>query len=95
MSEVVHLTEYRLRKSFADISLLKEEYSSDRFLTLEHNINFLDGSLEELDTSDVDIAYVSSEMSDSSGYFTNNPTIQIAFSTYHSSFALSFNFLPV
>lgn len=80
-------------KSFADISLAKTITTYPGEMTLEHNYSILNGTKNEFRDLPDDIAYFSDEMSDANGLFTNNPTIDVSFSQYHSSYALTINFV--
>lgn len=79
-------------KSFGNIGLLKNYDYSQRYMTLEHNFTLLDGVQPEINSEVQDVAFFSDEISDEDGYFINNPTVEIDFTIYHSSFALTLYF---
>ena len=64
----------------------KDEYGS--YLTLEHNFSVLDGSLEEFPDEPSGIPIFTSVKSNSSGYFDENPVLDLQFSKSHSSYAM-------
>ena len=82
-------------KSFGDITLLRTHGEDIRYMICEKDLVLLDGSFSyfPVDTSTVDFAFFSNELSNASGYFTNNPIITIDFAERtHSSFALTLFF---
>ena len=83
--------------SFADLTNLQTGQKSAKIITLaEPNLIALDGTwiAQGTNTATGDVAYFSSDYSDENGEFSTNPTIDIAFNEYHSSFALTIGFLP-
>ena len=69
--------------SFADINKLKEEHNEYLpFMTLEHNVNILDGSLTTFDTNNTDFSYFSSTLSDNN--CISNNVITVDFGSLHS-----------
>ena len=79
-------------KDFADIDKLKTTVVKPGQMTLEHNYCILDGVQEEFDV-EPDIAFFTEEMSDENGEFETVPTITVSFTEYHSSYALTINFI--
>lgn len=76
---------------FADISKINEEHNSySPFMTLEHNICILDGSLDIFDSENLELSYFSSELSDNN--CIANSKITIDFSGSHSIAGIGFNF---
>lgn len=71
--------------TFADKELLKVNESIPDYGTAELNQFVLDGSYDEFPNTPDNIAYWSSDMSDSDGLFTVNPSITVAFTENHSS----------
>ena len=77
--------------TFADISKINEEHNSySPFMTLEHNVCMLDGSLEVFDSKKLDLSYFSSTLSDDN--CIANSKITINFSGSHSIAGIGFNF---
>lgn len=71
------------------------ELTFPRF-TFEHNFNVLDGSLQPLETEGnvpIVVPYFNKTLSDSDGYYSNVPSLEITFSRVHSSFAFMFYFI--
>lgn len=80
-------------QDFDDLDLLKGESSQaiKDYATLAHNMFTLDGSKEIIDKP-ADIAYMAPALSNSSRGYSNNPKIEIAFSSNHSTNALTLYF---
>ena len=77
--------------TFADISKINKQHSSySPFMTLEHNICMLDGSLEVFDKENLDLSYFSSTLSDDN--CIANSKITIDFSGSHSIAGIGFDF---
>ncbi len=77
--------------SFADISKLKTNTSSyTPFMTLEHNINILDGTLDIYNSSNVNFSYFSQSLS-SDDRISNNQIVS-QFSETHSIYGITFDF---
>lgn len=77
--------------SFADISKLKtnvKDYTP--FMTLEHNINILDGTLDIYDSSNIDLSYFSQGLSSESRISNNEIVVQ--FSKNHSIYGIALGF---
>ena len=77
--------------SYSDISTLVDEPVPYNYMTLEHNFSILDGSLEEFPDS-FTTPFVSSEMSDLNGTFTNPVVISITFPRPQNFYGLTLNF---
>ncbi|KAK8835309.1 hypothetical protein M9Y10_013514 [Tritrichomonas musculus] len=76
---------------FADISKINEKHDSySPFMTLEHNICVLDGSLDVFDSENLDLSYFSSTLSDDN--CIANDKIAIDFSSSHSIAGIGFDF---
>lgn len=76
---------------FADISLLLENKKSySPFITLEHNINILDGTLETFDSSKYDLSYFSKTLSNND--LSTNNEIYIIFPLLHTVYGLILDF---
>lgn len=76
---------------FADISKINEQHNPySPFMTLEHNICILDGSLDVFDSENLDLSYFSSTLSDND--CISNDKITINFSDSHSIAGIGFNF---
>ena len=82
----ISATEY---KDYSQLNRLPYGTSCEKFITQEHNFVVLDGSYEYRDN----IAFMSEEMSDATGHFTNNPMITATFRDQYTSFILSFDFV--
>lgn len=80
-------TEY---KPMSRIDLLPEGTEATKFISQEHNYVVLDGTYTDTPGS---IAFISEEMSDENGLFTDNPTITATFTRQHKSFMLTFKFV--
>lgn len=69
--------------TFADISEINDEHTPyNPFMTLEHNICILDGSLEVFDSSGLDLSYFSSTLSNND--CTTTDKITVTFNNSHS-----------
>ncbi len=76
---------------FADISKINSGHTSyNPFMTLEHNICILDGSLEVFNSQNLDLSYFSSTLSDDN--CIANSKITIDFSDSHSIAGIGFDF---
>lgn len=80
-------------QAFAVESLLKDNTAFPDYGTLEQDYFLLDGTMPELPDGPEDIAFWSSELSDSEGNFQNNPLLIILFSENHTSTGLTFHFV--
>ena len=77
--------------TFADISKINEEHTPySPFMTLEHNICILDGSLEVFDSENLDLSYFSSTLSDDD--CISNDKITIDFGESHSIAGVGLDF---
>lgn len=69
--------------TFADISEINDEHTPyNPFMTLEHNICILDGSLEVFDSTNLDLSYFSSTLSNND--CTTTDKITVTFNNSHS-----------
>lgn len=77
--------------SFADISEINDEHTPySPFMTLEHNICILDGSLDVFDSSDLDLSYFSNTLSNND--CTTSDKITVTFNNSHSLAGFVFDF---
>lgn len=72
--------------------LFKEQTAQRDYGFLEHNLFVLDGSKEEITETVSDIAYLSKDLSDSSGRWSQNPKVILSFTRPHSSAGLTLYF---
>jgi len=79
-------------QNFAVESLLKDNTAFPDYGTLEKDYFVLDGTMPELPDAPEGIAFWSSELSDGSGNFENNPLLTILFTENHTSTGLTFHF---
>lgn len=76
---------------FCDISKLKTNISEYMpFMTLEHNINVLDGTLETFNSSSYDLSYFSTNLSDENCVSTNEIVVSLA--ETQSIYGITFDF---
>ena len=69
--------------SFADISEINNEHTPySPFMTLEHNICILDGSLDVFDSSSSDLSYFSNTLSNND--CTTTDKVTVTFNNSHS-----------
>lgn len=80
-------------QTFGNINKLKNNIETKDYATLEEDFFLLDGSKKEMPASITDIAFMSSQMSDSTGDFDNPPQIIINFDEIHTSKGLTFYFM--
>lgn len=80
-------------QDFAVESLLKDNTAFPDYGTLEKDYFVLDGTMPELPDTPEGIAFWSSELSDGSGNFENNPRLTILFTENHTSTGLTFHFV--
>lgn len=77
--------------TFADISKINEKHNSySQFMTLEHNICILDGSLDVFDESKLNLSYFSNTLSNND--CSTSDKITIDFSENHSIAGVGFDF---
>lgn len=79
-------------KSFCNVEQLVADPVNYSYMTMEHNYSVLDGSLEEVPDS-FTTPYFSEELSDENGEFTQNPCINISFTTPQDFIGFTFNFI--
>ena len=80
-------------QAFGDISMGKEDISSQDYGTLEQDYFLLNGSYPEMPDDPEDVVFFSSEMSGADGSFTENPLLIILFTENHTSACLTFHFV--
>lgn len=80
---------------FADISLIKQDVETARYVTLEHNFFVLDGTSEEMPDIPDDLAFFSASQSGEDGTFEENPVLRIDFTENHTSIGLTLCFSDV
>lgn len=80
-------------QTFGDISMGKEDISSQDYGTLEQDYFLLNGSYPEMPDDPKDVVFFSSEMSGADGSFTENPLLIILFTENHTSACLTFHFV--
>ena len=79
--------------AFGNVSLFKEDIAAPKYGTLEHNFFVLDGSCEEFPDTPNNLVYFSSEQSGADGTFAEKQSVNVGFTTKHSSIGLTFHFL--
>ena len=81
------------KQTFSNLALLKESNLKEtKYSTLEKNHFVLDGQSENMGTHIIDIAWWSTEMTDSQGDFATPPVLTINFTQVHSSLGLTLTF---
>lgn len=79
-------------QEFGNLNLFLKESNQSDYATLELNRFLLDGSKNIMNGNPDDVGFWSKEKSDSSCSFTTHPSIDISFSTIHSSSGITLYF---
>lgn len=79
-------------QTIGNLEVLAEQTAQDPYGTLELNQFVLDGSKSILPEAPADVAFWSSEMSQSDCTFASNPVMEISFTKQHSSAGLTLHF---
>lgn len=90
LDDAVESTDYN--QSFADLSLLKDQVSSDDYINLGLNYTVLDGSKSEMPDNVSDIAFFSNVKSKSNCLFDDVPMITVDFTENHTSCGITLFF---
>lgn len=78
---------------FGDIGRAGEDTEYPDYATLEEDFFILDGSKKEIPDNPEDVVYMSTEISDKNGTFSDPPEFIIDFTENHTSYGLTFYFV--